>query len=64
MRAALSNSAGFGGHNVTLAVKRFADELFSEVTYDRVTGGHDQEGWSLGTHAAELAPLTEIPSLT
>jgi 3-oxoacyl-[acyl-carrier-protein] synthase II len=25
VRAALSNSAGFGGHNVTLAVKRFED---------------------------------------
>ncbi|MBA3646020.1 MAG: beta-ketoacyl-[acyl-carrier-protein] synthase II, partial [Gemmatimonadaceae bacterium] len=23
VRAALSNSAGFGGHNVTLAVKRY-----------------------------------------
>jgi len=25
VRAAISNSAGFGGHNVSLAVKRFAD---------------------------------------
>jgi len=45
------------------AVKRFADELFPDVTYERATGGYDREGWSLGTHAADLAPLTEIPSL-
>jgi 3-oxoacyl-[acyl-carrier-protein] synthase II len=25
VRAAVSNSAGFGGHNVSLAVKRFAE---------------------------------------
>jgi hypothetical protein len=45
------------------AVKRFADELFPEVTHERATGGYDREGWSLGTHAADLAPLTAIPSL-
>jgi 3-oxoacyl-(acyl-carrier-protein) synthase len=25
VRAALSNSAGFGGHNVSIAVKRFTE---------------------------------------
>jgi hypothetical protein len=45
------------------AVKRFADEIFPEVVYQRATGGYDREGWSLGTHAADLAPLTAVPSL-
>jgi hypothetical protein len=45
------------------AVKQFADALFPDVTYERATGGYDREGWSLGTHAADLAPLTAIPSL-
>lgn len=45
------------------AVKRLADQLFPDVTYERATGGYDREGWSLGTHAADLAPLTAIPSL-
>ena len=45
------------------AVKLFADELFPDVTYQRANGGYDREGWSLGTHAADLAPLTAIQSL-
>jgi hypothetical protein len=45
------------------AVKRFADELFPDVTHERTTGGYDGEGWTLGIHAADLAPLTAIPSL-
>jgi hypothetical protein len=45
------------------AVRRFADKLFPDVTHEWATGGYDREGWSLGTHAADLAPLTAIPSL-
>jgi hypothetical protein len=45
------------------AVKRFADEMFPDVVYERATWGYDREGWSLGTHAADLAPLTAIPAL-
>jgi hypothetical protein len=44
-------------------VKRFTDELFPDVTYERATGEYDREGWSPGTHAADLAPLIAIPSL-
>ena len=45
-------------------VKRFADTIFPDVVYERATGGYDREGWSLGTHAADLAPMTAIPSLS
>ena len=45
------------------AVKRFADSIFPDGVYKRATGGYDHEGWSLGAHAADLAPLSAIPSL-
>jgi hypothetical protein len=45
------------------AVKRFADDLFPDVVLSQTAGGYDREGWSLGTHTADLTPLTAIPSL-
>jgi hypothetical protein len=45
------------------AVKEFADKLFPNVVEQLATGGYDREGWSLGTHTADLTPLTAISSL-
>jgi hypothetical protein len=46
------------------AVKRLADDLFPDMVLSRTTGAYDPEGWSLGTHTADLTPLTAIPSLS
>ena len=36
---ALSNSLGFGGHNASILIKKYADELKSEVMADSITLG-------------------------
>jgi hypothetical protein len=47
------------------AVHRLAEELFPDMTYrQRSFHIHDREGWAMGTHAANLAALTAIPSIT
>jgi hypothetical protein len=47
------------------AVRRLAEELFPDMTYnERSFHTYDREGWALGTHAANLAALTAIPSIT
>jgi hypothetical protein len=45
------------------AVKQFTDKLFSDIVVQRAAPAYDREGWTLGTHVADLAPLTAIPSL-
>jgi hypothetical protein len=45
-------------------VRRLAEQLFPHMTYnERSTCTHDREGWTLGTHTADLALLTAIPSI-
>ena len=47
------------------AVRLLTEELFPDLTHDQ-RGKHtyDREGWAMGTHAADLAALTAIPSIT
>jgi hypothetical protein len=45
------------------AVKQLTDKLFPDIVVERSAPAYDREGWTLGTHAADLAPLTAIPSL-
>ncbi|HEX6872205.1 MAG TPA: DUF2786 domain-containing protein [Micromonosporaceae bacterium] len=47
------------------AVHQLAAHLFPGLTYrGRDLYPQDREGWALGTHAANLAALTAIPSIT
>ncbi|MGE5829200.1 MAG: DUF2786 domain-containing protein [Micromonosporaceae bacterium] len=46
-------------------VRQLAEKLFPQLTYDvRGMSWYDREGWALGTHAADVAALTAIPSVT
>jgi hypothetical protein len=45
------------------AVKQLTDKLFPDIVVQQSAAAYDREGWTLGTHAADLAPLTAIPSL-
>jgi Protein of unknown function (DUF2786) len=46
-------------------VQQLAEQLFPEVTRNtRTLAGYDREGWTLGTHTADLAALTAIPRIT
>jgi hypothetical protein len=45
-------------------VHQLAEELFPDMTHRERSHTHDREGWAMGTHAADLAALTAIPSIT
>ena len=46
------------------AVQQLAEQLFPDMTHDvRSLPRSDGEGWTLGTHTANLAALTAIPSI-
>jgi hypothetical protein len=45
-------------------VLQFAAEMFPDMTHRVHNRANDGEGWAMGTHAANLAALTTIPSIT
>jgi hypothetical protein len=46
-------------------VRQLAEKLFPEMTHGgRGLSWYDREGWALGTHAANLAALTAVRSVT
>lgn len=45
-------------------VLQFAEKLFPDLTHREHARANDGEGWAMGTHAANLAALTAIPSIT
>ena len=44
-------------------VKQYSSRIFPNLVHKSMPGTWDPEGWALGRHAADLAPLTDLPSV-